>query len=198
MNKHYETEELSLQKKEKNELLEWLKAIVFAVIFVIGIRTFIFTPIVVNGESMMPTYEDGDRVVVNIIGKQISGLEHFDVIVFHATEEENYIKRVIGLPGDHVAYKDDMLYINGISFDEPYLDAYKAQLMGYGTLTQDFTLEELANVSTIPEGYVFVLGDNRIPSKDSRHPEVGLVSLDTVMGKTNIRIYPFDHMGIVE
>lgn len=187
-----------MQKKEKNELFEWLKAIVFAVVFVVGIRTFIFTPTVVNGESMMPTYENGDRVVVNIIGNKISGLEHFDVVVFHASEEENYIKRVIGLPGDHVAYKDDVLYINGNPYDEPYLDAYKAELTGYGTLTQDFTLEELVNVSTIPEGYVFVLGDNRVPSKDSRHPEVGLVALDTVIGKTNIRIYPFDHFGVVE
>ncbi|MEK4424846.1 signal peptidase I [Solibacillus sp. FSL K6-1523] len=189
---------MTLQKKEKNELLEWLKAIVVTVVFVIGIRTFIFTPILVSGESMMPTYEDGDRVIVNIIGKQISGLERFDVIVFHTTEETNYIKRVIGLPGDHIAYKDDVLYINGTPYDEPYLDAYKAQLMGYGTLTQDFTLEDLANVSTIPEGYLFVLGDNRVNSTDSRDPRVGLIAIDTVIGKANIRFYPLDHIGIVK
>ncbi len=187
-----------MQIKEKNELLEWLKAIVVAVVFVIAVRTFIFTPTLVSGESMMPTYEDGDRVVVNIIGKQISGLKRFDVIVFNATEETNYIKRVIGLPGDHIAYKDDVLYINGNPYEEPYLDAYKAQLMGYGTLTQDFTLEDLANVPTIPEGYLFVLGDNRVNSTDSRHPTVGLISMDTVIGKANIRFYPFEQIGIVK
>lgn len=178
--------------------MEWLKAIVFAVVLVVGVRMFIFTPTLVSGESMMPTYENGDRVVVNIIGKQISGLERFDVVVFNATEKEDYIKRVIGLPGDHVAYKDDVLYINGKPYDEPYLDAYKAQLTGNGTLTQDFTLEELANVSTIPEGYVFVLGDNRVISKDSRHPEVGFIAMDTIIGKANIRFYPFEHIGIVK
>ncbi|ATP39700.1 signal peptidase I [Solibacillus sp. R5-41] len=185
-------------QKEKSELMEWLKAIVIAVVFVIAIRTFIFTPTLVSGASMMPTYEDGDRVVVNIIGKQISGLERFDVIVFKATEEKDYIKRIIGLPGDHIAYKDDVLYINGNPYDEPYLNAYKEQLIDNGTLTQDFTLEELTNVSTIPDGYLFVLGDNRRFSNDSRNPAVGLISMDTVIGKANIRFYPFDHFGIVK
>jgi signal peptidase I len=184
--------------KEKNEFLEWFKAIVLAALFVIAIRTFIFTPLVVDGASMMPTYEDGDKVLVSKIGTDISDFERFDVIVFKYSEQKNYIKRIIGLPGDHVAYKDDTLYINGEKYEEPYLDLYKSQLLDHGTLNYDFTLEELTDLSTIPNGYFFVLGDNRRKSSDSRDPRVGLISIDQVIGKATIRYYPFDNVGLVK
>ena len=71
---------------------------------------------------MMPTLENGDRMIVNKIGYKIGEPDRFDIVVFHAPEEKDYIKRVIGLPGDHVEYKDDQLYINGEPIDEPYLD----------------------------------------------------------------------------
>ena len=159
---------------------------------------FIFLPISVDGASMMPTYEDGDIVIVNKIGKQISGIERFDVIAFVAPIGEIYIKRVIGLPGDHIAYENDTLYINEESLEESYLDLYKKQLLDTGTLTLDFTLQSLTDYSTIPEGYLFVLGDNRRISLDSRYPSVGLVPMEKVLGKANIRIYPFDSLGIVK
>lgn len=187
-----------MQKKEKNELLGWLKTIVVSAVFVIAIRVFIFTPVVVDGASMMPTYESGDRVIVNIIGKQISDFERFDVIVFEAKEDINYIKRIIGLPGDHIAYKDDVLYINGNAMDEPYLNTNKEKLLDSGTLTQDLTLESLTGLTVIPDGYLFVLGDNRRNSNDSRKPSVGLIPMEKVLGKTNIRIYPLENIGIVK
>ena len=187
-----------VENPKKNELLDWTKAIVVGVIFVVALRTFIFAPTVVDGQSMMPTYEDGDKVIVNKIGKQISGIERFDVIVFEAPIGDDYIKRVIGVPGDHIAYEDDILYVNGEAFEEPYLDTYKAQLLDNGLLTYDFTLESVTNTQEIPKGYLFVLGDNRRKSADSRDPQVGLVPMEKVLGKANIRIYPFNNLGIVK
>ncbi|MGN7477792.1 signal peptidase I [Solibacillus silvestris] len=185
-------------KKEKNELLEWLKIIAITALFVVAVRTFIFTPIDVEGASMMPTYEDGDKIIVNKIGKTIHDIERFDVVVFDAVDDEYFIKRIIGLPGDHIEYKDDVLFINGEKFEEPYLDEYKAELLGTGDLTYDFTLDELAGVSEIPEDYYFVMGDNRHKSTDSRDPRVGLVSKEQILGTAKIRFYPLDNIGLVK
>lgn len=182
----------------QKEVMEWIKSIVVAIIFVVAIRTFIFTPVVVDGASMMPTYEDGDKIIVNKISKQITEYKRFDVIVFEAKKDTNYIKRVIGLPGEHIVYKDDILYVNGEPYAEPFLEAYKNKLIDGGTLTEDFTLEEYTGEFTIPDGTLFVLGDNRRNSSDSRDPRVGFVPMDKVLGKTSIRFYPFNHMGFVK
>ncbi|WP_407701925.1 signal peptidase I [Viridibacillus soli] len=186
-----------MKKENKKEFIEWIKPIVVAIIFALAIRTFIFTPIVVDGASMMPTYEDGDKVIVNKISKQIAEYERYDVIVFDAGED-NYIKRVIGLPGEHIAYKDDILYVNREPYVEPYLEEYKKKLIDGGTLTEDFRLEEYTGKLTIPDGYLFVVGDNRRHSSDSRDPEVGLIPMDKVLGKANIIFYPLDNIGIVK
>ena len=90
---------------------------------------------------MMPTLEDGDRMIVNKIGYTIGKPDRFDIVVFHAPEQKDYIKRIIGLPGDEVEYRDDILYINGEAFEEPYLDQYKAEVAD-SPLTEDFTLED--------------------------------------------------------
>ena len=156
------------------------------------------SPAVVSGASMMPTYEDGDVVLLNIIGKKISGIERFDVILFEAPNGDTYIKRVIGLPGDHIAYENDTLYINDEVNEEAYLDVYKKQLLDNSPLTEDFILQSGTDYSTIPEGYLFVLGDNRRNSFDSRYASVGLVPMEKVFGKTNIRFYPLDNIGIIK
>ncbi|MEK5077948.1 signal peptidase I [Solibacillus sp. FSL W7-1436] len=186
-----------MEKSKKKELLDWFIAIAVAVVFVIAIRTFIFSPIVVDGSSMMPTYEDGDRVIINKFSKQISGIERFEVIVFEAPIGEDYIKRVVGLPGDSISYENDILYINGEVFEEPYLDEYKEKLTDHAPLTYNFNLESLTGYEEIPEGYLFVLGDNRRKTTDSRDPNVGLVPMDKVLGTANVRFYPFDNLGIV-
>jgi signal peptidase I len=183
-------------KKEKNELWEWIKALVIAFAIAVLIRYLLFTPIVVDGDSMMPTLEDGDRMIVNKIGYKIGEPDRFDIVVFHAPEGKDYIKRVIGLPGDTIEYKDDQLYINGEAYEEPYLDEYKSEITE-GTLTQDFTLQDVEpNMETIPEGYVFVMGDNRRYSKDSRH--IGVVNEEEIIGNTSIVFWPLSEMQIVE
>lgn len=184
------------QVKEKNELWEWTKALLIAFAIAAIIRYFLFTPIAVDGESMMPTLEDGDRMIVNKIGYKIGEPKRFDIVVFHAPEQKNYIKRVIGLPGDTLEYRDDQLYINGKPIDEPYLDAYKAQITE-GTLTEDFTLEDLGvEHGEIPEGYVFVMGDNRRYSKDSRH--IGIIDQKEIIGNTSLIFWPFSDIKIVK
>lgn len=184
--------------KEKNEFLEWVKVIGIALLFAVGIRMFILTPIVVDGASMMPTVEDGDKVIVNKIGPKLTEYNRFDVIVFEAKEDTNYIKRIIGIPGDHIAYKNDELFINGKKYEEPYLKEYKKALNDNGTLTEDFTLEEYLGESVVPDGYFFVLGDNRRKSIDSRDPNVGFVSKDKIIGTTNIVFFPLDKLKLIK
>ncbi|WP_033543923.1 signal peptidase I [Planococcus sp. CAU13] len=185
---------MEAEVKKKNEVWEWSKALLIALGLAAVIRIFLFTPIVVDGESMMPTLEHGDRMIVNKIGYNIGQPDRFDIIVFHAPEEKDYIKRIIGLPGDHIAYENDQLYVNGERVDEPYLDEYKEQVAG--TLTEDFTLEEKINASTVPEGTLFVMGDNRRASKDSRI--IGVVPMEEVVGSTSLVFWPFTEAGIVK
>ena len=182
-------------KKGKNEFWEWSKALLIAFGLAWLIRYFLFTPIVVDGESMMPTLEDGDRMIVNKIGYEVGEPDRYDIVVFHAPEKKDYIKRVIGLPGDHIAYKNDQLYINGEAQQEPYLDSYKEEI-NEGTLTEDFTLEELTHMEVVPEGHVFVMGDNRRYSKDSRI--IGVVSMEEIIGSTSFIFWPPTEMGLVE
>ncbi len=178
--------------KEKNEIWEWTKALLIAISLAVIIRYFLFAPIVVDGLSMMPTLHNGDRMIVNKIGKP----DRFDIIVFHAPEQKDYIKRVIGLPGDKIEYKDDILYVNGEPYEEPYLDTYKKQIAD-GPLTEDFTLQDTPGESeVVPEGEVFVMGDNRRFSKDSRH--IGTVSLDEVIGNTSLVYWPVKDIRVVK
>lgn len=182
--------------KKRNELWEWTKAIVIAILLVIAIRYFLFTPIVVDGLSMAPTLNNEDRMMVNKIGYQFSEPDRFDIIVFLAPEGKDYIKRVIGLPGDQIEYKDDTLYVNGKAYAEPYLEESKKQLTDSAPLTESFTLSDFTDSDTVPEGYLFVMGDNRRYSKDSRH--IGYVSYDKVLGETKLVYWPINRLELVE
>ncbi|MCM3729142.1 signal peptidase I [Neobacillus cucumis] len=177
--------------RTKKEIYSWLKSIAFAFIITIICRQFIFTPTTVFGESMSPTFQDEDRVVIS----KMSEIQRFDVIVFDAPDLEgkHYIKRVIGLPGDSIEMKDDVLYINGEVLQEPYLIENKRENI-LNRLTEDFSLQEKTGVSKVPEGRLFVMGDNRLKSKDSRI--FGYVSCDAVIGEVKFRYYPLKEIGI--
>lgn len=182
--------------KKKNELWEWTKALIIAVVLAAFIRYFLFAPIVVDGLSMMPTLHDQDRMIVNKFSYKIGEPDRFDIIVFHAPENKDYIKRVIGLPGDKVEYKNDTLYINGKAYKEPYLDEFKNQVID-GPLTEPFTLEETpVGQETVPEGHLFVMGDNRRYSKDSRH--IGAVPMEKVLGNTSMIYWPLEDIRFVK
>ena len=169
--------------EKSKEFFSWVKAIVIAVVLAFLIRTYIFTPIVVDGESMMPTLLDHERIILNKFGTDIDSIDRFDVVVFHATEERDYIKRVIGLPGDHIEYKDDTLYINGKKYDEPYLEEYKAEMDGE-PLTGDFTLEEITGSDTVPDNQLFLMGDNCENSLHSR--EIGTIPIEKIWEKQTL------------
>lgn len=182
--------------KKKNEVWEWTKALVIAVILAAVIRYFLFAPIVVDGLSMTPTLHDQDRMIVNKLSYEIGKPKRFDIIVFHAPEGKDYIKRVIGLPGDRIEYKNDTLYVNGKAYKEPYLDEFKKKVID-GPLTDPFTLKETAvGRDTVPEGELFVMGDNRRFSKDSRH--IGTVPLSKILGKTSVVYWPLSDARIVK
>lgn len=186
--------------ERKNEWFDWIIALTVAFAVVFLVRTFLFSPIVVDGPSMLPTLHDRDQMIVNKINYRFKEPERFDIVIFHATEEKDYVKRVIGLPGEHVSVKDESLFINGEEVEESYLDERKSMLSEYETLTGDFTLEEIApgGYETIPEGYVLVLGDNRTDSTDSRSPSLGLVSMDEIVGKASLIYWPIKRIQIVK
>ncbi len=183
------------EKKKKNEIWEWIKALLIALGLAAIIRVFFFTPIVVDGESMLPTLDNLDHMIVNKIGYTIGEPDRFDIIVFHAEEQKDFIKRVIGLPGDEIEYKDDVLFINGKAYEEPYLVENKAEVPG-SLLTENFTLEDKIDRKTVPAGTVFVLGDNRRESKDSR--VIGVVPIDEIIGSTKVVFWPLNGIRIVK
>ena len=179
-----------MEKSATKELLSWIKSFFIAFIIVILVQKFLFSPTTVYGESMEPTFSDNDRI---IIGKNTS-IERFDIIVFDApNSKEYYIKRVIGLPGDKVEMKNDELYINGKKYNEPYLDKIKKSHK-YRKITGDFTLEELTGKTIVPKDSLFVLGDNRLVSYDSR--QFGFISFDSVIGEVKFQFFPFNEIGI--
>ncbi len=176
--------------------VEWLIAIVSAIAIVLLIRTFIGTPYTVKGQSMFPTFHDKDRVIVSKISKSLNHLNRGDVIVFHENQHKDFIKRLIGRPGDTVVYKDDQLYVNDKKIKEPYLDSNKKYKIG-DFLTEDFNVEDLKNAqgeAKIPAHLYLVLGDNRQNSFDSRRPEVGLISEQQIVGKVTVRVWPFNRI----
>lgn len=175
--------------KKKSEWFEWVKALVIAVALAYIVRTFFFAPIVVDGPSMLPTLHDRDQMIVNKFTYRIQEPERFDIIVFHASQQKDFIKRIIGLPGEHVEVKDHVLYIDGEAVEEPFLAKHKDQLHSYQTA--DFRLEDLpGGYEKIPEGQVLVLGDNRGNSTDSRL--MGLIPMDQIVGKTSLIYWPID------
>ena len=159
------------------KLFKELLPYIMIVVVVVLIRAFIATPVRVDGASMNPTLEDGE---ILILKKYDRSLERFDIVVLDYNGEK-LVKRVIGLPGEKIAYKDNKLYVDGKRVKEPFEHE----------VTDDFELEE-----QIPEGYYFVLGDNRINSTDSRM--IGAISKEQIQGTTNFSIFPFDKFGTVK
>lgn len=171
----------------KRIILPIFKVVAVILICTFIIRGFLFTNYIVYGESMMPTIHDGERIIVNKIGYEINEPNRFDLIIFHATEDSDYIKRVIGLPGDELYYDEDILYINGVPHEEEFLNIHKKN-HNNGLFTEDFGLHEMTGEVKVPAGFVFVLGDNRQNSVDSRH--IGLVPIDEIVGEANMTFWP--------
>jgi len=181
-----------MAKKKKNEWLEWTKALLLALGLAFFIRIFLFAPIIVDGPSMLPTLHDRDQMIVNKASYYFNDPERFDIVVFHASSQKDFIKRVIGVPGEHVAVIDNVLHINGEPVEEDFLmdEAYS------DSVRNDFSLEELPGQhEVIPEGEYLVLGDNRSNSTDSRM--IGLISEDEIVGKASLIYWPLSRIQFV-
>ena len=166
----------------KNIIKELIPYIII-VILVVLFRTFIATPIRVDGPSMEDTLKNGDILFLNKLNKSY---ERFDIVVIYKNNIK-IIKRVIGLPGENIEYKDNILYINGKEVEDVAL-----------IRTGDFSLNELYGIDEIPEGYYFVLGDNRTVSKDSRYYDIGLIKKSEIAGTTSFRLFPFNKIGKIK
>lgn len=147
---------------------------IIIVIVVVLIRSFIATPVRVDGDSMNKTFKNGDILILY----KLSKIKRFDVIVLHEEKDnEKIIKRVIGMPGDTVAIKDGEIYINDEKIDDEY---------AYG-MTSDY------DRITLKSDEYFILGDNRLISKDSRY--FGPIKEKEIKGKVVFRIFPFSKFG---
>ncbi len=182
---------------KKNDWMDWLKTIIIALFIAFIVRVFIFVPIVVDGPSMLPTLHSGDQMIVNKLSQSLTNPDRFDVIVFHATLKRDYIKRIIGLPGETVRYENDQLFINEEPIKEPFIEEAKKNYTQNNSYTSDFTMDDiLGGYETIPEGYYLVLGDNRRDSTDSRH--LGFISEDQMVGKASVLYWPLNRIKIID
>lgn len=151
------------------------------ILVVVLIRTYIITPVSVDGDSMFPNLRNNEILLLKKYDKKI---ERFDIVVFNYGDSK-LIKRVIGLPGETVEYKNNKLYING----------NKVSDVVYLVETNDFSILDLG-VDKIPDNMYFVLGDNRTNSSDSR--AIGLVSIEDIEGTTSFRLFPFKKFGMID
>ena len=166
----------------------WIWSFIVAFIIVGGVYFFLGRPFTVSGASMYPTLHNGDRMVLSKVGD----IHRFDVVILKAPDENvEYIKRVIGMPGDTIEMKNGVLYINGKKVEQPFINTEK--LAKQTVFMDDFTLESLTGESKVPEGKYFVLGDNRGVSKDSRM--IGFINRSAIEGKAVFTIWPFGRIG---
>ncbi|MDP4092881.1 MAG: signal peptidase I [Bacillota bacterium] len=175
--------------------MDWIFHILIAVIAGILIVTFIAQITVVNGSSMFPTLQNGNILLTEKISQRFGAIHRGDIVTLYVPEflEEGksvIIKRVIGVAGDTVEVKDGKVFVNGKQLTEKYINGnYTEQYKG--DPSHDY------NKVTVQKGYIYVLGDNRLPnaSKDSRI--IGPVPLSKLRGKAFFRIYPFNKIGSV-
>ena len=166
--------------KKKDNTIEYF-VYVFLIVLVIFIRTFIVTPVRVNGTSMYPTLKNGEIMLLNKITYRFNNIKRFDIVVINS-QDDKIIKRVIGLPGETLKFENNVLYIDGQEVKEPFLKEE----------TKDFDIRNLS-YDKIPSDCYFVMGDNRDNSKDSRM--IGCVKKKQITGKANLVIFPLKDKG---
>ena len=166
----------------------WIWSFIVAFIIVGVVYIFLGRPFTVSGASMYPTLHNGDRMILSKIGE----INRFDVVVLKAPDENvEYIKRVIGMPGDTLEMKQGVLYINGKKIEQPFINTEALQKQT--VFIDDFTLQTLTGETKIPEGKYFVMGDNRGVSKDSRM--IGLIDRKAIEGKAVFTMWPMNQVG---
>lgn len=168
-----------VDEKQTNGLWEWIRSIVIALLLAFLIKEFVFQVFMVDGESMVPTLQNRERLVVNKLIYHIHKPKDGEIIVFKypADPSKDFVKRVMATPGETIEVKNNQVYRNGQPLKEPYLS--DVTLGTYGP-------------AVVPEGHVFAMGDNRNFSKDSRDPLVGFVPDENIIGRADIVFWPLD------
>lgn len=167
-------------KQFRAAFLEIIETLLLAVLLYFAID-FVFARVRVLNISMQPTLVEGDVILVNKLAYKLGKMHTGDIVIFHNPNDlaEDYIKRLIGKPGDFVEVTDGIVYVNGVALDEPYI----AEIPRYTGSWQ------------VPEGSVFVLGDNRNQSSDSH--AWGFVPLEDLVGKALVVYWPLEAMKII-
>ncbi|MFO7265894.1 MAG: signal peptidase I [Limnochordales bacterium] len=173
------------QQPAKSVLREYLETLVGAVILAFLFMTFIARTFTVEGPSMRPTLEDGQRLLVDRLTYRFREPQRGEIIVFRypADPSQIFIKRIIGVPGDEIYIARGTVYVNGVPLEEPYINGRMITLRTFGPIVVE------------PDTY-FVLGDNRNNSEDSRDPRVGLVPRKNIIGRAVWRYWPVSAMAV--
>ena len=182
-----EQENKSVKKTVLKEIMDWVVSIAVAAIIAFGIRTYVFTLVKVDGNSMLPTLHHGETLYTNRLFYQP---KNGDIIIFHPRHNPkvSYVKRVIAVEGQTVYIDPETkkVSVDGVVLDEPYIDGADTNPGITGT------------TFLVPEDHVFVLGDNRNNSSDSRDPNVGFVSEDSILGNAVFRLLPLSQIGTLD
>lgn len=191
MNENFEINEVKKEKGMLREILEWVLCIGIAVAVALFIKTFIFTVAEVDGNSMLDTLHHKERLITWKLGYSP---KQNDIIIFEPKEstaqaKRFYVKRVIATEHQTVDidYIENAVYVDGEKIEEPYIYEEMIDLNPYDV-----------DHWVVPEDHVFVMGDNRNNSRDSRSSGVDFVSLDSIEGKVVFRFWPLSKIGIVK
>lgn len=184
------------EEKETNIVKEIISWIIYFIIIIAAtylIVTYVGQRTKVSGESMQPTLQDGDNLIVDKISYRFRDPERFEIIVFpyQYEDETYYIKRIIGIPGDTIQIIQDedgvFVYINGERLGEDYINE-----------EMDFARAGIAQEPiTLGEDEYFVMGDNRNHSSDSRETNVGILKREDLVGRAWLRIWPLESIGVI-
>lgn len=169
-------------KLSKKEIVDWLKSIAIVLPIVILAQAYVFQCMSVDGTSMESTLHHKDRIYVNKLHYRFNEPKYGDIVIICPIEGENtWIKRIVGVEGDRISIKNGIVYRNGKSINENYINK------------QDIVYGEYAPEIVVPKDFIYFLGDNRNHSMDSR--VIGPISRNKIVGKAEFRFYPFSSFG---
>ncbi len=170
-------------------LFDIMESIVVALAIFVVVYLFLYQPHQVKGASMEPNFTDGEYILTNKFEYKFSDPKRGDVVVFKSPQNPDidFIKRIIGLPGDEIKLENNHFYINGKVLEEPYI--------GINVTTHQGAYLKEGKDIVVPEDHIFVVGDNRSRSSDSR--EWGTIHKDAIIGRSQLVYWPFSKFGTV-